>query len=273
MVLREDLLSRLRKIFGLNLYEVKIWTALLSRGISTAGELSSIAGVPRSRTYDILESLEKKGFVLMKLGKPIKFIAIKPEEVIERAKQNFIEEAKERGKILDEIKNSELMKELENIYSKGIKYVEVYDISGAVRGRHNIHSHLSSILLKAQKEIYLFLTEEGLKRKYEVLKPVLEKLNKKGVKIKIAAKITSENYKVAKELSKIAEIRSIPFDSRIVLIDGKSLMFMLMNDKEIHPNFDTGVWINSEFFSSTMKKLVETVWESATPLKQLKFSQ
>ena len=56
----------------LNLYEVKIWTALLSRGVSTAGELSDIANVPRSRTYDVLESLEKKGFIIMKLGKPIK---------------------------------------------------------------------------------------------------------------------------------------------------------------------------------------------------------
>ena len=71
MIVKEEFLSRLRKIFDLNLYEVKVWTALLSRGISTAGELSSISDVPRSRTYDILESLEKKGFIVMKLGKPI----------------------------------------------------------------------------------------------------------------------------------------------------------------------------------------------------------
>src|SRR3989344_1256969 len=69
MIVKEEFLSRLRKIFDLNLYEVKVWTALLSRGTSTAGELSSISDVPRSRTYDILESLEKKGFIIMKLGK------------------------------------------------------------------------------------------------------------------------------------------------------------------------------------------------------------
>ncbi|MBS3095823.1 hypothetical protein J4480_00115, partial [Candidatus Woesearchaeota archaeon] len=40
------------KNFGINGYEVKIWTALLSRGVSTAGELSDIANVPRSRSYD-----------------------------------------------------------------------------------------------------------------------------------------------------------------------------------------------------------------------------
>ncbi len=76
MIIREEFLSRLRKIFDLNLYEARVWTALLSRGVSTAGELSNISDVPRSRTYDILESLEKKGFIVMKVGKPIKFIAL-----------------------------------------------------------------------------------------------------------------------------------------------------------------------------------------------------
>ncbi len=103
MIISEEFLSRLRKIFDLNLYEVKVWAALLSRGVSTAGELSNISDVPRSRTYDILESLEKKGFIVMKLGKPIKFVALKPEEVIERVKKNLVRDAQEKSKRLDRI--------------------------------------------------------------------------------------------------------------------------------------------------------------------------
>ena len=64
MIVKDEFLGKLRRFFNLNLYEVKIWTALLSRGVSTAGELSDIANVPRSRSYDVLESLEKKGFVI-----------------------------------------------------------------------------------------------------------------------------------------------------------------------------------------------------------------
>ncbi len=67
MIIQPELLNKL-KDFGLNSYESKIWVALLSRGVSTAGELSDIANVPRSRSYDVLESLEKKGFVILKLG-------------------------------------------------------------------------------------------------------------------------------------------------------------------------------------------------------------
>jgi len=86
MIVQKNFLNKL-KDFGLNTYESKLWTALLSRGVSTAGELSDIANVPRSRSYDVLESLEKKGFIVMKLGKPIKYIAVPPAEVIERVKK------------------------------------------------------------------------------------------------------------------------------------------------------------------------------------------
>ena len=102
MIVKEEFLSRLRKIFDLNLYEVKVWTALLSRGVSTAGELSNISDVPRSRTYDILESLEKKGFIVMKLGKPLNYVAVEPGEVVERAKKLVNRDAKEQVKKLEE---------------------------------------------------------------------------------------------------------------------------------------------------------------------------
>ena len=86
MIIKDEFLAKLRRYFSLNLYEVKIWAALLSRGVSTAGELSDIADVPRSRSYDVLESLEKEDSSSCKLGKPIKYIAVPPSEVLERVK-------------------------------------------------------------------------------------------------------------------------------------------------------------------------------------------
>ena len=115
MIVKEEFLGKLRRFFGLNLYEVKIWTALLSRGVATAGELSDIANVPRSRSYDVLESLERKGFVIMKLGKPIKYIAIPPGEVVERVKKNMKEAAVERIKRLDNLKAGSVLKELKGL--------------------------------------------------------------------------------------------------------------------------------------------------------------
>src|SRR3989344_3437237 len=105
MLVQKDFLNKLKE-FGLNSYESKLWTALLSRGISTAGELSDIANVPRSRSYDVLESLEKKGFIIMKLGKPIKYIAVPPEEVMERVKLRIKEKSESQLNLINELKAS-----------------------------------------------------------------------------------------------------------------------------------------------------------------------
>ena len=104
MIVQKDFLNKL-KDFGLNSYESKLWIALLSRGVSTAGELSDISNVPRSRAYDVLESLEKKGFIVMKVGKPIKYLAVPPTEVIERVKKKVLEEA--YGKISIDLETGE----------------------------------------------------------------------------------------------------------------------------------------------------------------------
>lgn len=268
MIVREEFLSRLRKIFDLNLYEVKVWTALLSRGTSTAGELSNISDVPRSRTYDILESLEKKGFILMKLGKPIKFVALKPEEVVERVKKNLMVEAKERTKRLEVLKGDEVLEELTGLFTKGVKFVEPSDLSGSLKGRQNLYNHLDMMIRDAEKTVTIITTAEGLNRKLEALMPSLDKIKKRGVKIRIAAPIDKNNLAVAKELSKVAEVRNMQnMKARFVIIDSNQLMFMLLDDEKFHPNYDVGVWINTEFFAQALEQLFELAWKDMKAVK------
>ncbi len=262
MIVKDEFLSRLRKIFDLNLYEVKVWTALLSRGTSTAGELSNISDVPRSRTYDILESLEKKGFIVMKLGKPIKFVALKPEEVVERVKKNQLRDAKQRAKRLENLKNDEVLDELTSLFTKGVKFVEPTDLSGSLKGRQNLYNHLDMMIREAEESIIIMTTEEGLNRKMEALLPSLEKCKKRGVKIRIAAPINKNNLKVAKDFKKVAEIRKLDkLKARFAVIDGNQLMFMLLDDEKFHPNYDIGVWINTEFFADALQQLFDLAWK------------
>ncbi len=262
MIVKDEFLSRLRKIFDLNLYEVKVWTALLSRGTSTAGELSNISDVPRSRTYDILESLEKKGFIIMRLGKPIKFVALKPGEVVERVKKNLVKNAQDKSKRLDSLKGDEVLEELNGLFTKGIKFVEPSELSGSLRGRQNLYNHLDMMVRDAEKSVTFITTAEGLNRKLEALMPVLEKAKKRGVKIKIAAPINSNNIKVARELKKVAEVRNVEkIKARFIIIDSNQLMFMLLDDEKFHPNYDIGIWISTDFFARAFEQMFELAWK------------
>lgn len=268
MIVREEFLSRLRKIFDLNLYEVKVWTALLSRGTSTAGELSNISDVPRSRTYDILESLEKKGFIIMKLGKPIKFVALKPEEVVERVKKNLVVEAQNKSKRLEKLKGDDVLEELSTLFTQGIKFVEPTDLSGSLKGRQNLYNHLDMMVRDAEESIVIVTTAEGMNRKLEALLPSLIKVKKRGVKVRIAAPIDKNNMKVAKEFSKVAEVRNLQkMKARFAIIDGTQIMFMLLDDEKFHPNYDIGVWINTEFFAQALQSLFELAWKEMKSVK------
>ncbi len=267
MIVKEEFLSKLRRYFALNLYEVKIWTALLSRGVSTAGELSDIANVPRSRSYDVLESLEKKGFVVMKLGKPIKYIAVPPSEVLERVKKNMNEEAKERVKRLEDLKGTEVIDELNSLHTQGVELVEPSDLSGSLRGRHNLYNHLELTIRNAEESVVLMTTSQGLMRKVEGLKPTFQQLKKRGVKIRIAAPITKECMAAVRDISDVAEVRHTDSKARFCIVDAKELIFMVMDDNEVHPTYDVGIWVNTPFFASALEDLFDLSWKSMKPAK------
>jgi len=260
MIVPKDFLNKL-KDFGLNSYESKLWVALLSRGISTAGELSDISNVPRSRAYDVLESLEKKGFVIVKVGKPIKYLAVPPQEVVERVKKKVSEEAFQKTKILDQLKESEILDELNILHSQGVKLVDPTDRSGAFRGRNKIYEHLAMMIKNAQKDVTLVTTKEGLERKYDFLYSAFKKAAQRGVKIRIAVP-SSPNKEILNQFSKIAEIKNTKDNSRFCLVDDREILLMLTEDKKTHKDYDSAVWVNAPYFVGYFHKLFEQEWKN-----------
>jgi HTH-type transcriptional regulator, sugar sensing transcriptional regulator len=267
MIVKDEFLGKLRRYFGLNLYEVKIWAALLSRGVSTAGELSDIANVPRSRSYDVLESLEKKGFVIMKIGKPIKYIAVPPKEVVERVKKNLKQDADTSIQKLDDLKKTEVLDELETLHTQGVELVEPTDLSGSLKGRHNLYNHLELTIRNAEKTVTIMTTSQGMMRKIEGFKPVFEQLKKRGVRIRIAGPVTKDNISLVKDLSEVAEVRHTVAKARFVVVDGRELIFMIMDDAEVHPTYDVGIWVNTPFFANALEQLFELAWKEMKPAK------
>lgn len=262
MIVKEEFLSKLRRYFVLNLYEVKIWTALLSRGVATAGELADIANVPRSRSYDVLETLERKGFVVMKIGKPIKYIAVPPAEVLERVKKNLKETAEERINRLEELKTTDIVNELTTLHTQGIELVEPTELSGSLQGRRNLYGHLELLIRNAQKSVTIMTTSQGFLRKVEGWKQTFEKLKKKGVKVRIAAPLTKETKDAVKDISTVAEVRHTDAKGRFCIVDGKNLVFMLLDDQEVHPTYDVGLWADTAFFAKAMESLFDNAWKS-----------
>ena len=257
MIVQKDFLNKL-KDFGLNSYESKLWIALLSRGVSTAGELSDISNVPRSRAYDVLESLEKKGFIVVKVGKPIKYLAVPPAEVVERVKKKVSEEAEQRNVVLSQLKESEVLTELNSLHNEGVKLVDPTDRSGAFRGREKAYDHLVYMVKNAKKSIVLMTSKEGLKRKQDILENHLKKAAKKGVDVKIAV----QGSDAKTELSKFAKVRSSKDNTaRFCIVDEENLMLFLTDDQKTHKSYDCAVWVEAPHFVNYFNTLFANDWK------------
>jgi len=261
MIIHEDFLKKLRAAFDLNIYEVKVWTALLSRGLATAGELSDISNVPRSRSYDVLESLEKKGFVIMKLGKPIKYIAVEPKEIIKRVKKVIQKGSENQIKSLENIKKTELFTEIQTLFKNGIAHVEPSTLSGALKGRDAIYSQLDTMISNAQKSVTLVTSAEGFKREASALSKAFEKASRNKAKIRIATELTDENKKITKKLNGIKVKNIKDLNARFCIVDGKDLLFTVNNSKDIHENYEVAIWVNTPYFANTLESFFDLAWK------------
>ncbi|RLJ09359.1 MAG: hypothetical protein DRP13_00265 [Candidatus Aenigmatarchaeota archaeon] len=261
MVATNEVLDALKSI-GLNLYERKIFVALLAKGIATAAEVSEIANVPRSRSYDILESLAEKGFVVFQPSKPIKYVALPPQEALERTKHNIKKKYEEMAERIEKLKTSPVMAELEKIHKQGLSLVSPSDMTGTLKGKHIIDRQLQSLFKSAKKSIDIMTTAQGLTNLYSTHFRVLKKLGKKGIKLRIAAPVNDKE--IAKALLQIAELRHIKNPvGRIIKIDDEHVFVALTDDQEVHETQDMVFWANSPHVaSSVISPLFDQVWNS-----------
>jgi sugar-specific transcriptional regulator TrmB len=253
MILKQELVKKIKDYFDLNIYETKVWLALLSKGIASAGEVATISGVPRSRTYDVLESLEKRGFAIEKLGKPVKYLGVKPERVLEKMKNNAQRYAEERIQGLSRIKETEEFGELESIYREGINPIKREDVSAALKGKTNISNQLREILHGAEKEVIIATDAEELNSKLKSFKLTFDLLQKNKIKIKLA--LSGDNQIIKKISDSLGiKIKKSPIDSKFFIVDREQILFYLSKEDNAE---DLAIWLNSDFFANAFATMFD----------------
>ncbi|UCG95402.1 MAG: TrmB family transcriptional regulator [archaeon] len=258
------------KSLGLNSYERKLYVTLIAKGTSNAGTLSELSGVPRSRTYDVLESLADKGFVVIQSSKPLKYVAIEPKEALERLKSSHQEKYKTIVKRIEKVKKGKELSELQKLFRDGVETVNPTQFTGALKGRNSMHQQMQALIRNAKKRFLLMTSVEGLNELYENHNKLLESASKRGVSIKIAAPLGNVNKEVLKGFKSIAEIRDIKntnVSGRLVIADGKELIMALTKDTETHPTQDLHLWSRSDHAAGEMlEPLFKMVWNNSNKI-------
>ena len=254
MIVNQELVKKIRVYFNLNIYETKVWLALLGKGVASAGEIAELSGVPRSRTYDVLESLEKQGFAVIKIGKPVKYIAVKPAVVVERLKSNIVRNADERVKILSELKDTQEYSELQTLHTDGIKPVRHEDLSGSIKGKSIIYNHIREILENAKKQVVICTSTNEILNKSRVFSLLFERLRKANIDIKIAL---NGNEKDIKKINQKFRLRAkkTEIDAKFYIADEEQVLFIL--SKGVAPEDEIAIWLSTPFFTTALVALFE----------------
>lgn len=254
MIIKPELVTQIKEYFGLNIYETKVWLALLGKGVASAGEIAEISRVPRSRTYDVLESLEKQGFAVMKLGKPVKYIAVKPKVVVEKLKSNALRSADEKINTLLKLRETHEYSELEELYNVGIMPVRHEDISGAIKGKLTIYNHLKDVLENAKKEVIICTSTVELQNKSRFFSSLFERLKKGNITMKIALSGPEKEVKKINAKFKI-KARMIDIDAKFFIADNDQVLFLI--SKGTLPDEEIAVWLNTPFFTTALAFMFE----------------
>jgi Predicted transcriptional regulators len=140
-MIENSLFTKLQS-FGLNQYEAKAYVALLSTGTSNAYNISKTSGIPRSRIYDILESLTNRGVVMFEetSGNIKNYTALPANVFLERIREEW-------SSTYNDVEN-----ELKLIESKD-KKEDIY--VSTVKGEKNILTFCKNLIRDAKEQVVI----------------------------------------------------------------------------------------------------------------------
>jgi sugar-specific transcriptional regulator TrmB len=239
-------IMRTLKDLGLTEYETRAYIALVSGGPTTAGNLSKLANVPYSRIYDVLSKLERKGWIEVQSGRPIRYRAKPPAEAIRLSKIEQEERFKEAS--------DTIVEELEPLYEQKAE-VKKPDI-WVIRGSRNLIGKMGEMLARAQVEILISaptLSEELLE-----LQSFAPLLQVKNLAVRI---ITAEKTSSAKKLGRIPNLGvryRKPLFGGGIIVDGKEVLLLLASGGE-----KLGIWSNEIGLTKFAKEYFEYLWKDS----------
>ena len=235
------------KDLGLNNYESKIWVVLLSKGTATASDLAELSGVPRSRAYDVLESLERKGFAVTRIGKPVQYMALEPKRVLNRLKNDIRKTSEERLQFMEKITDDSLFHQLMDIYEQGEKKTEDKEKFNLLSGRTIIYEKLLELINKAEKEVVFHTSSSGLVRKQKIFSPALKKAAERGVKVSF---FIDDEIPHPFAMKDFVDVIPLQKERRYVVIDEHVVIFF-KSDRDTQSGNDKAFWVHSPFLSNT----------------------
>lgn len=242
--------------FKLNRNEIRVYLYLARFGAHKAQSIAEALGVHRTEAYKILKRLEEQGLITKVMERPMKFLAVPFERVL----NNLIEERRQKIYQMEQRK-AELLKLWASLPEPETvkKRKETFQV---LDGKKNINVRLNELLQKAEKEFHMIVSDENLIWLYNTpfLDDVQKKAEKTGLTTRLMTNYSPTSSFVLEELN-IGEGDFAYLDNdniRGFFINDKKEMILLMANEQ---NSVTGMWTNYEALVESYRILFSLLWK------------
>lgn len=129
---------------GFTIYQARVYSSLVALGVGSVSEIYRYSKVPRTKVYESLDDLDRRGAVEVQPGRPMLYRAINPDVLVAKLSQEFDESAKQASKILGE-------------QFQETRSVE-HDVAWTVKGDDSIRRKLAELITSAKQEVLMLET-------------------------------------------------------------------------------------------------------------------
>ncbi len=256
---------------GLSEYQTKALISLIQCGEAKASEIAKLSNIPRAKIYTVLDQLVDLGLADKKPGRPIVYKAKKPNEILDRLRENLEFELKKKLEIVEK-KREEMLRELSKLYCPKSEPKELVRV---VRVGEPSEKKTKLLIREANNEINVI---SKVFEYYPKIKEEIMNAEKRGVKIRVlllgkhilderGRAVQEEIVKSIKEDLKSAEIkfskdrlplRGIIVDPSYDYTSGKAI-FVVEDPRTPLYLRDAAVTENPSLVAG-MKKYFDLIW-------------
>jgi len=266
------------KKLGLNDYEARGYLALMERSSLTATQISAVSGIPRTKVYDVTESLMKKGLCSLVPGKINKYRAFEVSAAAEnllRENEAIFNMRKER---IQEASES-LKQQLSIVYGDNAHSVDPLEYIEIIKDPYQIHKKFMQLVEETKEEIVVF-TKPPFSSPREKLEEQADReadILKRGIRCRSIYEIAKDEDEKRWQLEMINRAVRAGEEARILkelpmkmaIFDGKIVLLALEDPVSKQPSFTTQI-VEHRALAKGLKILFETLWQQAKDYHILK---
>lgn len=238
---------------GLTEYEAKILATLFELRETEAPEISRNAQVPKTRVYDVLDRLTKRGLIIEIFGRPKKYRVIEPTQALDElvsGKKNEINGLEQRIGVLKQ----NMSANWDSAGETGEKVMKVKD-------KGDFWKILGQEISSAKNEVIAFSPlNETDPAFHDAIKSALDR----NVSVKILGRGHSDKTK--KLGVQGAQMRDHDHGLHAYILDGQKVIMGLSDFSKPKSEYHFTIWNNHEPMAKALKTHFDACWDDAKPV-------